>query len=87
VARGRRLSYLKREVLKTPTFIRVLRHIGAEPDIVRAEIFKAFGYYVTEASFIMAYFVPYFRKKNRPELLERFKLENSQSSRKAPKKR
>lgn len=44
------------------------------PDIVRAEIFKAFGYYVTEASSIVAHMVPYFHKKNRPELLERFKL-------------
>ena len=56
------------------------------PDIVRAEIFKAFGYYVTEASFIMAYFVPYFRKKNRPELLERFKLETHNHPERHPKR-
>ena len=46
------------------------------PDVVRAEIFKAFGYFNTEASSIVAFLVPYFHKKNRPELLERFKLES-----------
>ncbi len=44
------------------------------PDIVRAEVFKTFGYYVTESSTIMAEFVPYFRKKNRPNLYDKFKL-------------
>jgi len=43
-------------------------------DIVRAEIFKAFGYFNTEASLHMSVYVPYFRKKNRPELFERFKI-------------
>jgi alpha-galactosidase len=47
---------------------------GTEADIVRAEIFKAFGYYVTESSDHMSEYVPYFRKKNRPELLEKFKV-------------
>jgi alpha-galactosidase len=42
------------------------------PDIVRAEIFKAFGYYVTESSMHMGTYVPYFKK--RPELIKRFKL-------------
>ena len=41
-----------------------------EPDIVRVELFKTFGYFPTEASFINVYFVPYFRKRNRPEVLE-----------------
>jgi alpha-galactosidase len=44
----------------------------AGSDIVRAEIFKAFGYFVTESSVHMSEYVPYFRK--RPELIERFKL-------------
>jgi alpha-galactosidase len=43
-------------------------------DIVRAEIFKNFGYYVTESSAHMAAYVPYFRKK--PEHIEQFKLNN-----------
>ncbi len=44
----------------------------AGPDIVRAEIFKAFGYFNTESSQHMSEYVPYFRKS--PELFERFKL-------------
>ena len=58
---------------------------GTEADIVRAEIFKTFGYYVTESSDHMSEYVPYFRKKNRPELLEKFKvrkLTNFQEKRK-----
>ena len=43
-------------------------------DIVRAEIFRAFGYYVTESSAHMAAYVPYFRKK--PEHIEQYKLSN-----------
>lgn len=46
----------------------------ALPDIVRAEIFKAFGYFNTESSLHMSGYVPYFRKKNRPELFERFRI-------------
>jgi alpha-galactosidase len=44
-------------------------------DIVRAEFLKTFGYFSTEASFINAYFVPYFRKKDRPEVLAKYKLD------------
>jgi len=44
----------------------------AGADIVRVEIFKAFGYFNTESSQHMSEYVPYFRK--RPELFERFKL-------------
>ena len=43
-------------------------------DIARAEIFKAFGYYNTESSRHISEYVPYFRKKDRPELLEKYKL-------------
>ena len=42
-------------------------------DIVRAEVFKAFGYYCTETSPHLSEYLPYFRK--RPELIERFKLQ------------
>jgi alpha-galactosidase len=41
-------------------------------DIVRAEVFKAFGYYCTETSPHLSEYLPYFRK--RPELIEKFKL-------------
>jgi alpha-galactosidase len=43
------------------------------PDIVRAEVFKAFGYYCTETSPHLSEYLPYFRK--RPELIKKFKLE------------
>jgi alpha-galactosidase len=42
------------------------------PDIVRAEVFKHFGYYVTESSMHMGTYVPYFKK--RLELIKKFKL-------------
>jgi alpha-galactosidase len=49
------------------------------PDIVRAEVFKTFGYYVTECSTIMAEYVPYFRKRNRPDLFDKYKLRKVES--------
>ncbi len=42
------------------------------PDIARAEIFKAFGYFHSESSQHISEYVPYFRK--RPELFDRFRL-------------
>jgi alpha-galactosidase len=42
-------------------------------DVARVEIFKAFGYFVTESSQHMSEYVPYFRKRR--ELLERFRLD------------
>jgi len=42
-------------------------------DTVRVEIFKAFGYFVTESSPHMSEYVPYFRK--RPELLKKFNID------------
>jgi alpha-galactosidase len=44
----------------------------AGPDVVRAEVFKAFGYFVTESSRHMATYVPYFKK--RLELIDKFML-------------
>jgi alpha-galactosidase len=46
----------------------------AGPDVVRTEIFKAFGYWVTESSVHMSEYVPYFRKNNRPELWDKYKM-------------
>ena len=42
-------------------------------DTVRFEIFRQFGYFVTESTPHMSEYVPWFRK--RPELLEEFKLQ------------
>ena len=63
---------LLREKFQDPqTYSREDAH-WAGVDIVRAEIFKAFGYFNTESSQHMSEYVPYFRK--RPELFEQFGL-------------
>ena len=43
-------------------------------DHVRYEVFRHFGYSVTESSEHFAEYVPWFIKKNRPELLEQFNI-------------
>lgn len=43
-------------------------------DLVRFEIMKQFGYYVTESSEHNAEFMPYFIKKNHPELIEKYQI-------------
>lgn len=43
-------------------------------DLVRYEIMKQFGYYVTESSEHNAEYFPYFIKDKYPELIERFKI-------------
>jgi alpha-galactosidase len=43
-------------------------------DHVRYEVFRHFGYSVTESSEHFAEYVPWFIKKNRPELLEQFTI-------------
>ncbi|MEM2501085.1 MAG: alpha-galactosidase, partial [Candidatus Bathyarchaeia archaeon] len=63
-----------REKFKDPSvYMRDDAH-WAGADIVRVEIFRAFGYFNTESSQHMSEYVPYFRK--RPELFKRFKLAN-----------
>jgi len=70
--RGQDAYPILREKFKDPNvYIRDDAH-WAGADIVRVEIFKAFGYFNTESSQHMSEYVPYFRK--RPELLKRFKL-------------
>jgi alpha-galactosidase len=64
---------LLREQFKDPSIYSKPDAHWAGYDIVRAEIFKAFGYYVSESSQHMSEYVPYFRK--RPGLLERYKLD------------
>ena len=71
--KGRDAYPLLREKFKDPAV-----YSGKEtdswqvPDIVRAEVFKNFGYYVTESSMHMGTYVSYFKK--RPELIKKFKL-------------
>ncbi len=43
-------------------------------DMVRYEIMRQFGYYVTESSEHNAEYVPYFIKRTYPELIERFNI-------------
>jgi len=70
--RGEDAYPLLRERFKDPSVYSKPDAHWAGADIVRAEIFKAFGYFNTESSQHMSEYVPYFRK--RPDLLERFKL-------------
>ena len=43
-------------------------------NIVRYEMFKKLGYFVTESSEHFAEYTPYFLKANRPDLIERYKV-------------
>ena len=70
--RGKDAYPLLREKFKDPKVYSRLDAHWAGADIVRVEIFKAFGYFNTESSQHMSEYVPYFRK--RPEFFERFKL-------------
>ena len=47
---------------------------GKHGDMVRFEIMRRFGYYVTESSEHNAEYSPYFIKRNYPELIERFNI-------------
>jgi len=72
--RGEDAYPLLREKLKDPEIYSKPDAHWAGADIVRAEVFKAFGYFNTESSRHMSEYVPYFGKKNRPELIEKFGL-------------
>jgi alpha-galactosidase len=63
-----------RERFSDPSLYSGSNAFGGSPDIVRAEIFQTFGYFVTESSWHMAGYVPYFKK--RPELIKRYRLED-----------
>ncbi|MCW4020282.1 MAG: alpha-glucosidase/alpha-galactosidase [Candidatus Bathyarchaeota archaeon] len=71
--RGKDAYPLLREKFEDPTVYSGKGAHYAGADMVRVEVFKAFGYFVTESSQHMSEYIPYFRK--RPELLERFKLD------------
>jgi len=70
--RGEDAYPLLREKFKDPAVYSRHDAHWAGPDIVRVEIFKAFGYFNTESSQHMSEYVPYFRK--RTDLFDRFRL-------------
>ncbi|MFY9814499.1 MAG: alpha-galactosidase [Dehalococcoidales bacterium] len=61
---------LLREKFKNPA---VYSGVNGGRDIVRAELFKTFGYYVTESSNHCSSYTPYFRKK--AATIEQYKLD------------
>jgi alpha-galactosidase len=69
---GKDVYPILREKFKDPAIYSAPEAHWAGPDMVRAEIFKAFGYFNTESSVHMSEYTPYFRK--RPELFKKFKL-------------
>ena len=75
--RGKDAYPLLREKFRDPDVYSGPEAHWAGPDVVRAEIFKAFGYFVTESSVHMGGYVPYFKKS--PELVEKFKLDEKSS--------
>ena len=54
---------------------------GKHYDMVRFEIMKRFGYYVTESSEHNSEYMPYFIKEKYPELIERFNIPLDESPR------
>jgi alpha-galactosidase len=53
---------------------RALERKDTHDDMVRYEIMKQFGYYVTESSEHSSEYMPYFIKSKYPELIERFNI-------------
>jgi alpha-galactosidase len=70
--RGEDAYPLLREKLKDPSVYDGTNPRGGR-DMVRAELFKAFGYYVTESSNHCSSYTPYFRKK--AEDIAKYKLD------------
>jgi len=58
-----------------PHIRRVLEE-GRQPtwNLVRYEVFRRFGYFVTESSEHFSEYVPWFIKRDRPDLIERFNI-------------
>jgi alpha-galactosidase len=71
--RGQDAYPLLREKFKDPSVYSGTNPRYGQRDVVRAELFKAFGYYVTESSNHCSSYTPYFRKK--PETIDRYKLD------------
>jgi alpha-galactosidase len=72
---GKDVYPLLKEKFKDPAIYSSEDAHWAGPDVVRAEIYKAFGYFNTESSRHMSEYTPYFRK--RPELIDKFLLGES----------
>ena len=72
---GRDMYPILKEKFKDPAIYSSEEAHWAGPDVVRAEIYKAFGYFNTESSRHMSEYTPYFRK--RPELIDKFLLGES----------
>ena len=72
---GQDMYPLLKEKFKDPAVYSNDNAHWAGPDMVRAEIYKAFGYFNTESSRHMSEYTPYFRK--RPELIDKFLLGES----------
>ncbi|HEY8804566.1 MAG TPA: alpha-glucosidase/alpha-galactosidase, partial [Clostridium sp.] len=53
---------------------RAAEKAGKHKDMVRYEMMKRFGYYVTESSEHTAEYTPYFIKSNYPELIDRYNI-------------
>lgn len=71
--RGQDIYPLLRERFKDPAIYSGEDAHGPGPDIVRVEVFKAFGYFVTESSGHMASYLPYFKKTR--ALIDKYKLD------------
>jgi alpha-galactosidase/6-phospho-beta-glucosidase family protein/DNA-binding CsgD family transcriptional regulator len=56
--------------------LRKLADAGGEPpwERVRFEVFRQFGYFVTESSEHFSEYVPWFIKRDRPDLIERYNI-------------
>jgi len=56
--------------------IRAVLDAGRQPtwNLVRYEVFRHFGYFVTESSEHFSEYVPWFIKRDRPDLIERFNI-------------
>ena len=67
---GKDVYPLLKEKLKDPAVYADPQSKRGGPDIVRAEVCKTFGYYVTESSGHIASYTPYFRKK--PETMKHY---------------
>jgi alpha-galactosidase len=67
---GKDVYPLLKEKLKNPAVYADPQSKRGGPDIVRAEVCKTFGYYVTESSGHIASYTPYFRKN--PETMQRY---------------
>ena len=74
--RGKDAYPLLREKFKDPAVYSGPKSAYNGPDVARAELFKAFGYYVTESSKHVSTYVPYFRKT--PQDIERYKQDSGQ---------